>query len=848
MNHASGAARFRTLRGPRWALGLGLLGLAFASFGQPAPRAYDIPAQDLPAALDQFARAAEVQVSADAGVVAGQRSSGVSGTLPAPQALSRLLQGTGLSGRWPSHDTVVIEAPAAGGEALQLAPVRIEGGGATADDTRFTTASSIERMDREQLDRFPVTSTGDLFREMPGVMAANNRNGAALDLNIRGLQGFGRVKVLVDGTESASSTYKGYGGEHSRAFVDPELLGSITVEKGPNAGPYGAGVVGGVVQMSTLSAEDLITEPGRRFGFRIRGTTQNNDAEPSGHEVIGPPESGSSDPDDAIVRNVSLPGHPWTGSIAGAWRVTESLELVAGLSHRQRGNYVAGDRGPVPALAVLLYGPGDEVFNTSEDADSVLLKAALSLPRSQRLEFGYSRLDSTFGEARSAAFGPTTSDPGAELLGYITQLNLSRADKQLYTAKYRWSPATPWLDLRLNLWASEADEFQAHDIRGVAFGGETHRAQDLLTRGRGMELWNTSELDLLRQAVSLRYGVTTLREKTRVFPLDGGIYLDPEGRRELHSLFLQAEYLPFDSLTLDAGIRHERYQVRGAGEVPSGISGQVQPLNIRHGETRNNPSVGATWRFIADWELFARYSEGWRPPSVKETINGLTADSNIGRVLLRPEFTRGSEAGVRMQRGGLWRDEDRLQASLAWFRNDTDDYVQGFAGAFRNADSAAFEGVELSLAYDLGPAFVRYALTRYHEMRFCGVVLAFDGVPACFGADQATGWDVSMSGLYVPTEVQHSATLGARLLDRRLTLGLRLTAAENSRQEEDSPSGWRDHEVYDLFATYQAGYGLTGTLNVENLRDRFYMDAGTSGMLAIPAPGRTAKFSLTYHY
>ena len=56
MNHASGAARFRTLRGPRWALGLGLLGLAFASFGQPAPRAYDIPAQDLPAALDQFAR------------------------------------------------------------------------------------------------------------------------------------------------------------------------------------------------------------------------------------------------------------------------------------------------------------------------------------------------------------------------------------------------------------------------------------------------------------------------------------------------------------------------------------------------------------------------------------------------------------------------------------------------------------------------------------------------------------------------------------------------------------------------------------------------------------------------
>ena len=105
-----------------------------------------------------------------------------------------------------------------------------------------------------------------------------------------------------------------------------------------------------------------------------------------------------------------------------------------------------------------------------------------------------------------------------------------------------------------------------------------------------------------------------------------------------------------------------------------------------------------------------------------------------------------------------------------------------------------------------------------------------------------------MSGLYIPPQAQHSLTLGTRLLDRRLTLGSRLTAARDHAQAGESSAGWSDYQVWDLFGSYRVNRHLNASLNIDNLRDRFYTDMGTSAMIAIPAPGRTARFSLTYAF
>ena len=814
---------------------------------------FDQPSQPLLAALSQLGQRAGLSVLAPQALLAGRQAPALRGRHAPQAALNLLLAGSGLQaaidGRVisvhpaadPSPPSAAASAVSAPAQQLPAVVVR------AAAMTEPTSASSVRTLGRDDLERIPATSPADLLREVSGVTVANARNGASLDINIRGMQGFGRVKLMVDGTESSSSEYKGYGGDTTHAYVDPELLGELKVEKGPNSGPYGAGVVGGVVSLSTLSASDLIA-PGQTQGLRLRGTLVNNQAEHrSPYLVLGPGPDGSASV-GTVERALSLPGHAWNGSLAGAWRVLdERLELVAGLSQRQAANYVAGSRGdvftrssvaPYPLTRVSLYEPGGEVFNSSQDTDSLLLKAALTLPQAQRLSVGYSRLKSRFGEARSAGF-----------IEYIEQLNLSSVDKTLYTAQYAWSPKDrAWLDLRVNLWAAHSDGYQAADLRGVASVGQVHRAQWQHVRGRGMEAWNTSVLDLTPAVLTLKYGLTWLGETTDVRPLDGGIYLDPAGERSLKSAFVQAEFEPTPWLMLQAGLRREHYRVQGETQTGSGIAGQILPLILRDGHSRSNPSLGVTVQPWQSLQLFARGSEGWRPPTVKETLNGLVAASNTARRLLQPEIVRSKEGGARLDLRDLWQAGDRLDASLSAFDNLTLNYMHGFAGEFTNADSARMRGVELNLGYDAGTAFLRYGLTRYQRVSFCGVQLAFDEVPPCFTLPRVFSWDPTMSGLYVPPRAQRSLNAGLRLRGRSLTLGLRMTAADDFALDGYAVGGWRSHEIYDLYGSWQLHARLSVSLSVENLRDRFYMEASTSGMLAIPSPGRTTKLTLSSQF
>ena len=61
----------------------------------------------------------------------------------------------------------------------------------------------------------------------------------------------------------------------SFVYVDPELIGGAVVEKGPTSTVGGAGVIGGVVSLRTLEADDILL-PGRNYGSRSRLTTGTN--------------------------------------------------------------------------------------------------------------------------------------------------------------------------------------------------------------------------------------------------------------------------------------------------------------------------------------------------------------------------------------------------------------------------------------------------------------------------------------------------------------------------------------------------------------------------------------------
>ena len=96
---------------------------------QSADRSFDIPAQSLGEALTDFGQQSGLQVSVDSAAIRGVSSPGVSGTMPAAQALSRLLTGTGFTFRIDGAVVTLERAPQSAGGAIQLGPVRVEGAG-----------------------------------------------------------------------------------------------------------------------------------------------------------------------------------------------------------------------------------------------------------------------------------------------------------------------------------------------------------------------------------------------------------------------------------------------------------------------------------------------------------------------------------------------------------------------------------------------------------------------------------------------------------------------------------------------------------------------------------------------
>ena len=79
-------------------------------------------------------------------------------------------------------------------------------------------------------------------------------------VNIRGMQDFGRVAVVIDG---ARQNFQRTGHQaDGLVYMEPELLAGVDVVRGPVANIYGSGAIGGVVSMRTIDSHDIL-QPGR---------------------------------------------------------------------------------------------------------------------------------------------------------------------------------------------------------------------------------------------------------------------------------------------------------------------------------------------------------------------------------------------------------------------------------------------------------------------------------------------------------------------------------------------------------------------------------------------------------
>jgi len=299
-----------------------------AAQAQPARVQYDISAGPLAQVLSRYAAQSGVALSLVAGQVAGQQSAGLHGRYEVDEGFAQLLRDTGLAARRGVSGYVLVAVPGEAAGSVVLPPVEVDAD-ALPEKAVYTAPRSSAYLSSQDLDRFGRVSVGDLLAGIPGVQVGDSRNGGALDVNIRGIQGQSRVAVRVDGSEQALDVYRGYAGTQQRSYIDPDLLSSVTINKGPS---MTSGAIGGSVEMRTIGVQDILVD-GRHVGLRLTGDVWNNG-------VAAPHRTGKWNEDLRTLphddRGSLFGSDAKAGSAAFAY-ANAHLDVVAAYARRKQG-------------------------------------------------------------------------------------------------------------------------------------------------------------------------------------------------------------------------------------------------------------------------------------------------------------------------------------------------------------------------------------------------------------------------------------------------------------------------------------------------------------------------------
>lgn len=574
---------------------------------------YQIPAGDLVKVLSQFSTQAGVVFSFNASVLKNMQSSGLTGSYSVEQGFEKILTNTGYTAVKRGDIYVLLQSSTTQSSDISPTPTHLSSKDKNilrlstitlyatesdpADDV-YKKASSSTYLSAEQLNRFGRISPADILKGVAGVQTGDTRNGGALDVNIRGIQGMGRVQVTVDGSQQSMETYRGYGGTQNRSYISADLISNITIDKGPSQHAGASGAIGGTVAMQTLGVQDIL-KTDQDTGFRITGNLWTNSVDP---QLNAPRGSFMQVPARQAPAEMSqFKGR--SGSIAFA-KTTALVDVVAAYAIQHQGNYFAGKHGSQryeetnKKTVTDMFRPGEEVMNSSNQSESFLFKTVIRPSDHQSLELGYRHYDGEFGEIMGSAL---IRGEG------ISQWPVGSMKINSYTTKYQFKPDNPLINLTVNAWLTDAKSHQlnagptAPDSQ-ISVLGSNYRWAKLRNTRWGFDFNNIMTFSPSIGEFAWTVGGSYLEEDVK--PDDVLITQNDynnnkvlrDAKRKEGSLLTQLSYKPIDALEFQVGGRYTKYEntdrnrfsqlehvfdqkpfktIRVSGRLPNGFIGQL---------------------------------------------------------------------------------------------------------------------------------------------------------------------------------------------------------------------------------------------------------------------------------
>jgi len=662
-------------------------------------------------------------------------------------------------------------------------------------------------------EQFNADRISEVLRTIPGVTTQETAGDTATAINIRGLQDFGRVNVLVDG---ARQNFQRSGHSANGAFyIEPEMIKRVEITRGPTATIYGSGAVGGVAAFETLDADDILRE-GEYAAVQSKTSYGTN-----GNEKLA--------------------------SGATAVRVG-NFDILGQFNGRWNNDYEDGD--------------GNKIPGSNDETDSKLVKL---------------RWRPATGHQFTGSVIDYNSDFTDEIEGGGSSVNYdSEITNRQYTLGYTFqSPTNPLIDFSAKIYRNETGLDQTRLTAGNAnffstsagAGSVPCTSANLAANGfngflptfaagscfftagsfpagsersfnaetEGFDIFNTSRFKAARDVdVALTYGVDGFRDSVNTNDPNGsGDEFTPSGERNIWGSFVQSKITFFDIIDVIGALRYDSYELDGNG------------VNVENDHVSPKLTIGVTP--VPGVTVYGTWAEAFRAPALSETLMtgmhpGFANFQIRPNPELKPEVAQNIEAGINLKFDNVLTRGDQFRAKVTAFRNEIEDYIDlvsvdgptsGFLlfqrpgcvapgpscfpisflpifaddyVQYQNISNATIEGVELEAFYDAGQWFTGVGA---HRIR---------------GKDDDTGF-----GLRTVPADQVTVTVGVRTLQEKLVAGARVRfVGSQDRYELDPDDTVRafqytdSYQAVDLFAQYEASENTVLNLNIDNVFDETY--------------------------
>lgn len=689
------------------------------------------------------------------------------------------------------------------------------------EESAIDALSGSSAVSRETLDeQFNADRISEVLRTIPGVTTQETARDTATAINIRGLQDFGRVNVMIDG---ARQNFQRSG--HSAngvVYMEPEMIKRVDITRGPTATIYGSGAIGGVAAFETLDADDIL-RPGEYAAVRSRTSYGTN-----GDEKLA---SGTT--------AVRIGNFDILGQFNGRW----NSDYEDG-----SGKDVPGSNDETDSkLVKMRWRPaeGHQITASLIDYNSGFI---------DEVESGGAQYD-TDVKNRQYTLGYTFQSPTNPLIDFSGKIyrNETTLDQTRLTggdASRMTLVNVPGSTPCSVVFGVPATDIPCYYINGIYPPGAT---RSFNAETEGFDVFNTSRFKAAENVnVALTYGMDGFRDTVKTTDaLGSGDEFTPSGERSIWGSFVQSKVTFFDFVDVIGALRYDDYELDGNG------------VNIQ--DDHVSPKVTVAVTPVQGVTVFGTWAEGFRAPALSETLmSGIhPAFANFNLLPnpdLKPEVAENIEAGVNLKFDNVLTSGDKFRAKIIGFRNEVSNFIdiEEFSGPideiqfgmnvgppwaqtfipffgvpffeddgiqYVNIGSATLEGVELEAFYDAGKWFAGLGA---HRIR---------------GKNDDTGL-----GLYSVPADQVTVTAGFRALDEKLVAGGRVRfVADQNRFVEGGNAALKHTDAYnivDLFAQYEATEYTTINLNIDNVFDETYRQH----LDQYNSPGFGARVGLTMRF